>query len=72
MKSINYSSKHRGKSYTIENIPKTSSYDELIFIINYCLRNSNEYNKLAGKFCGEKANNLLTTWGYITPQYEIY
>ena len=66
-----YYKKHYGKNYDLENIPKTSNYDELVYIINYCLENG-FYKSLPGKYCGDKANLLLEKWGYKQIQYEIY
>lgn len=66
-----WSSKHRNKNYNLCNLPKTDSYDELCFILSHGLA-ENIYNQLPGKYCGDKANNLLTKWGYQQTQYEIY
>jgi hypothetical protein len=60
-----------GNTYKIEDIPKTESYDELCYILTQCMRLS-DYKKLIGNYCGDKANNLLCSWGYKTAQYEIY
>jgi len=62
---------HYGRNYNMSNIPKTSDYDELVYIINYGMQ-SGIYQTLEGKYCGDKANILLTKWGYKEPQYEIY
>lgn len=63
--------KHYGSNYTMDNIPKTSDYDKLVYIINYSLKYG-LYQELEGKYCGDKANILLTKWGYLEPNYEIY
>jgi hypothetical protein len=66
--------KHYNKNYNLCNIPKTDSYDELVYILNYGLQEG-IYNKLPGKYCGDKANELLIKWGFRQPkeiQYEIY
>ncbi len=60
-------SHHYGYGYTINNIPQTTNYDELLFIINYGLK-VGEYQKLEGKYCGDKANILFNK----EPNYEIY
>ena len=64
---------HYNKNYDLINIPKTSSYDELCYILNHGLKEG-IYKNLPGKYCGDKANILLEKWGYIInePQYEIY
>jgi len=61
--------KHYHANYTIDTIPETSDYDELCYIINYGLR-VGEYQKLKGKYCGDKANILFNK--SIEPNYEIY
>jgi hypothetical protein len=60
---MNNFTKHYNKAYDLFNIPKTSNYDELIFIINYGLKEG-IYQNLPGRYCGDKANNLLIKWGY--------
>ncbi len=62
---------HYGKNYSLQNIPITSDFDELVYIINYCLQ-SQLYQKLEGKYCGDKANNLLIKWGFKSTLYEIF
>ena len=68
---MSYFEKYNGITYTIDKIPKISDYNELAYIINRCL-SSNDYKRLKGKNCGDKAKILLTSWGFIEPQYEIY
>jgi hypothetical protein len=63
--------KHYNKNYGLHDMPETSDYDELVYIINYGLKEG-LYNHLSGKYCGDKANNLLIMWGYKEYQYEIY
>ena len=65
--------KHYNKNYNLFNLPKTSNYDELVYIINYGLIEG-LYKSLPGKYCGDKANILLEKWGYKQQMlsYEIY
>lgn len=71
IKEISYFDTYYNQNYDIFDIPKTSNYDELCYILSHGLKEG-IYNKLPGENCGTKAKNLLTEWGFINPIYEVY
>jgi hypothetical protein len=62
---------HYNAKYNLINIPKTSNYDELCYILSHGLVEG-LYERLPGKRCGDKAKLLLIKWEFGEPQYEIY